>query len=134
MSDYVNFRSRRFLPKIKLVVLVSVVLSFFLIFNLTKETINRRQINEKIRSLEGEVKSLESENFILADTLTEWQSGNRLEKEARLKLGLKKEGEKVIIINREADENGFFAPTVLSASEEKEISNFQKWRSYFFNR
>ncbi len=107
---------------------------------LVREFFGQRQINRQVSDLEQEISQLESENSELGRLITEWSSGRRLEREARQKLGLKKPGEKVVVVNRRvagtssaeiARKRGVF-DRAASAEQNRFFSNFLKWWEYFF--
>lgn len=93
-----------------------------------KESYRNFQINKKVSDLNKEIESLEDKNEKLSNLLDYFSSEKALEKEARLKLNLLKEGEKLIIISPEKNigsENQ--AP---ENAKEEQISNFEKWLNY----
>lgn len=123
--------------------LLMLALFLFLVliwFGLVREVGNQRKIDKEIAQLEKEISGLEKENGQLESFIADWQSGSRAEREARLKLGLKKPGETVIIISqdetlKETNNNQFETLSTASVVRRanKEQSNFNKWIKYFFN-
>ena len=109
-------------------------LIFFLILALiglvvavSKESYRRYQIDKEAADLKKEIAFLEEKNESLTRFLDYFNSDKFLEKEARLKLNLLKEGEKLVIISpgKEADlENRS------EDIQENKISNFKKWLEY----
>lgn len=97
--------------------------------SLIKEIIRNNAIDNEIRRIEDEASRLESKNLEIMNLIKQLGSADFLEKEARLKLGLQKPGEKVVVINRigENAAAGNFA-------ESESIPNFQKWWYYFFRQ
>ncbi len=95
----------------------------------SKEGYRRYQVDKEIAELEQKIENLKKENRSLFALLEHFQSEEFLEKEARLKLNLIKEGEKLVIINSKKE-----ASSEQETDLEKEkTSNFKRWWSYFFN-
>lgn len=113
--------------------LINFLLLVFLLIGLGKELVLKKQINQKITNLEQESAFLEEKNSALIGLMSKWQSQNQLEKEARIKLGLKKPGEKVVVVtdgrNESGDEVAPIDATAISA--ETDPVNYLKWWRYF---
>jgi len=93
--------------------------------------------------LEKEIANLENKNSNFKDLVSYLESNQFVEEQARLKLGLKKEGEDVAVIKNGLDnkiENNLTAtsssifniPGLDKANSVDPISNLQKWLKYFF--
>lgn len=95
-----------------------------------KESYRRYQTHKEVISLKGEVESLKEKNQTLSNLLDYFGSEKSLEKEARLKLNLLKEGEKLVIIS--PDKKTGSENQLLEDVEEKQLSNFEKWLDYLF--
>ena len=76
---------------------------------------------DRIKQAELEVRSQESENQKLQKRLAEVQSPEFIEREAKEKLGLVKEGEEIVILPETKLE-----PSFAKASEGRQ-SNWRKW-------
>lgn len=116
----------------KLVSLASywiIVLIVLLLISLARNILRVVSANKKIESVRQEVTELEKENNSLQAQLEFVSSGEYLEKEARDKLGLAKEGEIVVIL---PDEEVLqkIAP-VTHGEEFIPKSNWQKWLDLF---
>ncbi len=128
--------------KSKIVLLVCIIVLIFFIIGLVREIINRRDINNQINSLESQVAELQSQKNQVSELVGSWQDGSHLEKEARLRLGLQKPGEKAIIISRAEDQtaSSVASPlatlsgnqTNLAMASNNPESNPVKWIHYFF--
>lgn len=99
---------------------------------LGRESYRYFRVSQEIKNLEKRIEELEANNEELTKMEEYFQSEEFLEREARLKLGLTKPGEKLIIIKQleeeleeEIEKEGAIA---------KEISNIQRWWEYFFNK
>ena len=122
-------RQKKLFNKSRVIIIISVVLILFFGFGLVKEIINRYRIDAQISKLEEEIQELEGENSEIDQLITTWSESNQLEKEARLKLNLQKEGEKAVLILREGEDR--FPEEDFAPPEEKK-SNIKKWWIYFF--
>jgi cell division protein FtsL len=104
-------------------------------FSLAKETYRNYQIQKEIQTLEKEISRLENDNENLANLIKYFETEAYQEREARQKLGLQKEGEKVVIITEEEIES---QETIQESNEpeeeiaEEEISNLRKWWNFIF--
>jgi cell division protein FtsB len=101
-----------------------------LITALGRESYFNYQTNQEIRGLQGKIEELKKENASLAEMEKYFQSEEFLEKEARLKLNLIRDGEKLIIVkeneNRPVEEN--------ETEKLENLSNFRRWWRYFFGK
>ena len=70
----------------------------FLVFSNFKISQRRAELNSRIESLKAEIKILEEKNQDLKQGINQSGSEEYLEKIARENLGLKKEGEDVVVI------------------------------------
>lgn len=103
-----------------------------------RETYRRWQVDQEVSSLQSQVEALERKKLDLSDMIQTLDSQDAVDKEARLRLGLQKPGERVFII--EADHvasPSWKDPMVLATSTpmvESSVgqSNPHKWFAYFF--
>ncbi|MDZ7798334.1 MAG: septum formation initiator family protein [Patescibacteria group bacterium] len=121
-----------------LFIVASIAVLIFLGVSLSKEMIRRHQISQRINSLESEIEALEESNTELSDLIDYLKSDEFREKEARLKMGLKKEDENVIVVpnlntNENINKSTKLANNSNQAAENIEFSNLKKWWRYFFN-
>ena len=115
-----------------------------IIFGLAGEIANRHRVNQQIASLQRDIAATQSENLELSTLISSWESGNLAEKEAREKMGLKKEGETVVLISdpaREASSSEQEAVafindpfTLKSTDTAPQVGNPGKWFKYFFSK
>ncbi len=84
-------------------------------------------IQQEIQALERQAKELETRRLEILDLAQKIQGGEFLEEEARLRLGLQKEGETAVVVKN--------LPT--DDQDQKELirsrSNPQLWLDYFSN-
>jgi len=104
-----------------------------LVVSLGQESYRKYQLTKEINGLKSEIEQLEGKNQQMADLMEYFQEGSYLEKEARLKLNLKKPGEKIVVISQTAEaevDKRIVAETEGEVSNE--TTNFWKWWEYFF--
>jgi len=120
--------------KSKLVLLVLIIVLIFFAINLAKSWHQNSRIDQEVAVLEKDIKNLEEGNFKLKELIKYFNSSAYIEERARLDLGLKKEGEKVVVVSETADQdNKNQAETdAISNNGNNEISNLQKWWKYLF--
>ncbi len=97
----------------------------------SREGYRRYKVDKEIAELKDQINSLEEENSSLYSLLGHFQSEEFLEKEARLKLNLIKQGEKLVIID--SDKKISSQQSNNQGEQKEQISNFKRWWSYFFN-
>ena len=113
-----------------LVIFLLVLILIGIIAAVGKESYRKYQIDKEVGGIKKEIESLKEENQALSNLLDYFNSEESLEKEARLKLNLLKEGEKLVIItpNKKTDSENQLSEDI----EEKQPSNFEKWLKYLF--
>ncbi len=127
-----------------IIFVVLAVLSVLFVLGSIKEVLSRYQVEKQIKDLEQEISDLEEENRQIGDDLSSWSSSNQLEKEARLKLGLQKPGEKVVVVLRDEEKADDYAESgdteidyqkkgnSVVATRKTEFNPWNWWQ-YFFN-
>lgn len=111
---------------------------------LVKNIGNRRRINQEIKSLEAEIKLTDSKNNDLNKLISYLESDQYLEEQARLNMGLKKDGEEVVVLKglNKTEENGtegklaaadspYSIPGLANENQKNIDSNPAKWVRYF---
>lgn len=93
-----------------------------------RETYRGWQVAEEIRGLQAEVAMLEGRQGQLTETIQRLQSPEALDKEARLRLGLQKPGERVFILRGGSSEA---EPAMRRDNDTLTESNPRKWWRYF---
>jgi cell division protein DivIC len=120
---------------------LGLLLILFISFPLYRHVRQRSTIDIEIAKMENEVKTLEEKNSKLKDMIDYLKSDEFLEEQARLKLGLAKEGEKVFIVKKEPQNKQNITEgdgSIFSSSEgvndaPGSESNFARWFKYFFH-
>ncbi len=134
-SDY---RKHNKWPIIKIALVVVSFFLLFIVFGLIREVYGRKQINSQVTELEQQIKDIKRRNGELSGLIDQWQSGDKFEQEARIKLGLQKPGEKVVLITssyQESGSNELYQSTgdkITADRNDPFYINAQKWWLYFF--
>ena len=121
-----NFTFKDFFNS-RLFLIVLILILFFSSLSLFKELKKRNEKGKEMISKEEEIMKLEEENKRIEEIVASEGTDFLKEREARLKLGLKKPGENVMIIIKQAE-----GKTVGTSSQEKTESNLIKWWRRFF--
>lgn len=90
-----------------------------------KESYRKYQTHKEVADLKREIESLKEKNQALSNFLDYFGSEKSLEKEARLKLNLLKEGEKLVIIT--PDKKTDSKNQSSEDTKKEQPSNFKKW-------
>ncbi len=137
----------RRLIEFRLLFLINAGILVALGFAFGREYIRNREIQNEISRLQSESSSLQARNLEIADLNTAFRTESFIEREARLKLGMKKPGENVVVIqqtetqpveielstDKDEDESDR-DPRLLLATEDSEIvANPLKWWQYFIH-
>lgn len=126
---------------------VNFVFVLFLGVTLGRQYVRSYEIQKEIDKLTTQAEELSARNISLAQLQTAVQTESFIEREARLKLGLKKPGEEVVIIqefvpphreqslqnasgNEEDPLNFVLNPTAPTP----QVANVTKWWYYFFDK
>ncbi|MDO8618274.1 MAG: septum formation initiator family protein [Candidatus Uhrbacteria bacterium] len=114
----------------------TVILFLVIGISTARETYRARQVNRETQGLQTQVEELETKQMHLIETIQRLSSDDDLDKQARARLGLRKPGERVIVL---PEANGRTAGSQDSqgsstSSSEPTLSNPQKWFRYFFPR
>lgn len=132
-------RQKKFWQKFfysKLFFLILILIICVLGFNLFTQFSRSQEVENRVEKIKADIMTLEKENISFKETINYLKSDLFVEKEARIKLGLKKEGEVMVVV-----ENSVLTPTQNEPREKKEIiaaskliSNPGLWWNYFFKQ
>ena len=127
----------------RLLLVVNILVIAFLGVSLSREIVRSRAIGAEIEVLQAQADSLLANNIDLSELKTAMQTESYIEREARLKLGMKKPGETVVVIQDEAslsaqttgsDPNDPLGYVLADEGTEVVVANPQKWWYYFFDK
>jgi cell division protein FtsB len=96
------------------------------------EYVRDRELQRSIDALQREADALAEHNRLLASAAATFTSADTVEREARLKLGLQKPGESVVVVEGTAHAQQGRTVTRPDGSAHL-ASNPEKWWSYFFH-
>lgn len=117
--------------KSKLTFLVLIPVLAALMFGAGQKIYSRYETGRVLAELDRQVEILKKQKSDLEDLVGYYGSESNLEKEARIRLNLKKPGEQVVIILPQATsspESGVLKPP----SEAGSLPNWERWWYYFF--
>ena len=125
---------------------INVIVIAFISLSFGREFMRHVDIQQDVQALEEQSEALAARNLQLTELHTAIQTESFIEREARLKLGMSKPGENVVIVTtaNESQEEGMTTSqnTILEATIQKiedgylqeEVGNASKWWNYFFNK
>ncbi|NCO79828.1 hypothetical protein CO116_03000 [Candidatus Falkowbacteria bacterium CG_4_9_14_3_um_filter_38_19] len=125
----------------KLLALLGLIIIILISLPLAKNVSRRYRINQEIKELEKEISALENKNLDFKELVSYLESDQFVEEQARLKLGLKKEGEAVAVISGPTTGESpaaatsspiYNIPGLEKIQPAKPISNLERWWRYFF--
>jgi len=130
-----NFLLKLFLNQY-IVVFVVLLLLLLVSIPLARNISKKYKIDTEVQALEDEITGLQKKNLELEKLIDDYGSSDFVEEIARLNLGLKKEGEKVLVVKKNSDES---SENILVSSEikfagDKQESNSSKWLRYFLKK
>ena len=121
--------------KNKLALIAGLVILIFILVSIFTAWQKSSKINQEIASLETEIQDIEKNNLETTKLIEYFNSDVYIEEKARVDLGLKKEGEKVVVIpellKQEMAELENAEKTKLSLNIQPK-SNPTKWWQHFF--
>lgn len=122
----------------KLAIIFEVLVLVLISAALAKEIARRYQIHSEIKKLEAEATRLEQKNTELGSLLNQLNDSTYKEEQARLKLGLQKPGESVVVVMGESTDGQQSAASAALQADSTETtasvtSNPKRWWNYFFS-
>ncbi len=137
----------RRLIEFRLLFLINAGILIALGFAFGREFIRNREIQNEISRLQSESSALQARNLEIADLNTAFRTESFIEREARLKLGMKKPGENVVVIQQtetqpveialrtegETDESDTDPRQLLATEDSETVANPLKWWQYFIH-
>lgn len=132
------------LLELRLLLVVNAVILVLFSLSFGREFIRNFEIQRDIESLQTQADELSATNLQISQLNTAFQTESFIEREARLKLGMKKPGETVVVI--QSPQEGTAQEVVLSdqtdplniltdePSTPERVANPNKWWYYFFDK
>jgi len=123
--------------KSKIFFILCIPILLALIAGIFQELYYRYKVSGELDKLNNEISLLNEQKNGLGELLNYYKNESNLEKEARVRLNLKKEGEKVIIIlpaatSTATDENGEIISEF--SIDKKTLPNYMQWWYYFLEK
>lgn len=116
--------------KMKFIFVFGAVVILIFIISVVRETYRNYKISREIENLKQEINSLKNDNLELSSLLDYLKTDSFLEKEARIKLGMKKQGEKTVVVEKQSKSEKKLELSFVSIDDER-LSNVRKWWIYF---
>lgn len=113
--------------------IVALSLVIIISFPIFKNYVKRKNLDQEIAGLEAQIAEYQQDNQELEKIVRYLKSEQSVEEKARLNLGLKKEGEEVVVIAQE-DHPGSVIEAMTPPQPVIESSNPQKWLDYFLKK
>lgn len=110
---------------------INAVLLVIIIWGLAGEYLRNREMQKEIAKLEAQAAEMEGKNAALANLGDSASSEAMLEREARLKLNLRKPGEQVVIVRTSGAPDRSVTVQEVGSRPDR-ASNASKWWRYFF--
>ena len=126
----------------RFLIIVNVLVIVFLGMSLGRETVRSRSIQTQISELQAQAQALTARNIEISELRTAMQTEAFIEREARLKLGLKKPGETVVVVQdglggqeaSTADPSDPLGYVVDNLDDGRAVANPTRWWYYFFDK
>ena len=124
-KNRIKFWKNRLFLAIGLVIIIFIAINFFRIYR------QNQAVNSEITNLSDQINALEQQNTEQKKLIEYFNSSAYIEEKARNSLGLKKEGEKIVVVN---NQNANQPALAQNDAEQTPIaaSNPAKWWHYFF--
>ena len=126
-----NIFTKLFFSNYFFILILIIIFSFGSIF--IKKYDENKNIDNDLENLKTEIENLEKDNEDLGNLIEYFNSSFFVEKEAREKLGLKKDGEKVMVIKNTNNYEGYKdSPNLNNKITDKSLPLI--WWGYFFGK
>ncbi|MBI2057441.1 MAG: septum formation initiator family protein [Candidatus Yanofskybacteria bacterium] len=105
---------------------------FFLSISLVRVRPQKIAVEKHLESLEDKIKEIERSNSSLAKLMAYFKSPAYLEREAKLKLNVRRPDENVVFIFQDEKEVVVKEEKNISLPDLEGLTNFEKWMRYLF--
>jgi cell division protein FtsB len=126
----------KYLMRITIVLVVALI--SWAVYVSSKQLARNQRIEEEVRSLEQEADKIRRENETLSEKIQYFASNDFREQEAKEKLGMKKAGEEVVVVQSWQTEEGeekaskMTPETSLTQQAGETLPSYKKWWYLFF--
>lgn len=115
----------------RLYLVIGVALACLLAAGVVKNIMAKKAIDTEVELLKSQIQNLEGSNQDLSKLVEYFNSEDYLKQEAKLKFGLREQGEQLVVISDQKRDQRKLLANVKAQAEQ--ISNTQKWINYLFN-
>lgn len=118
---------------LKTFLIINLVILFLVTLSFGREFVRNHEIDKEISNLEEKAANLEAQNQEILELAERLNTDDYLEQEGRMRLGLQKPGESMVII--EGSEDITEPSQVINTAPETQegrVSNPRLWWEYFF--
>lgn len=126
------FTSQIFITLALLVILIVLAIPSFRNYQ------QRRSVDQEVNALKEEIAQAEAQNNDFRKMVEYLESEQFVEEQARLKLGLKKPGENVVVIQEQTPQTDLLTEKtiddqpLINEQTMRLVNNFKKWIDFFF--
>jgi cell division protein FtsB len=132
-KDNIPVYKRMVKSQVFFIILIPIFL--MLLFGIGQNFYYRFKVQKDLDKLNAEIANLSKQKEDLTKLVDYYKNQSNLEKEARVRLNLKKEGENVVIILPQATSTSESGESISGSVESAEdLPNYKQWRYYFFGR
>lgn len=115
----------------RLYLVIGVVVACFLAAGVIKQIMAKNDIDSEVEQLKSQIQQMEGSNQDLSKLVEYFNSEDYLKQEAKLKFGLREQGEQLVVISdQKRDQRQLL---INARAQAEQISNTQKWFNYLFN-
>lgn len=115
----------------RLYLVIGIALACLLTAGVVKNIMAKKAIDTEVELLKSQIQNLEGSNQDLSKLVEYFNSEDYLKQEAKLKFGLREQGEQLVVISDQKRDQRKLMANVKAQAEQ--ISNTQKWINYLFN-
>jgi len=114
----------------RLYLVIGVALACLLAAGVIKQIMAKKDIDTEVSLLKSQIAQMEGSNQDLSKLVEYFNSEDYLKQEAKLKFGLREQGEQLVVISdQKRDQRQMLANVKAQADQ---ISNTQRWWNYLF--
>ena len=114
----------------KFFLIIGILIVCFLGLNFYRVWTSNHGVNQEINDLKTQIESEKQKNSDLSELIEYLNSSAYIEKKARTDLGLKKAGEKTVVIT--GLDFDLTSQTKELNNHQSAVTNFERWQQYFF--
>ncbi len=123
-------------------IVINLIIATALGVSLGREVVRNTTIDAEIAALQADAEELMARNIEMSELKTAMQTESYIEREARLKLGMKKPGEQVVVVQMgesqaqefTGDESDPLGMLLTVEDSKIVVANPGKWWYYFFDK